>query len=293
MDVALALAAALFFAGGTVLQGRIAATASDDEALKAGFLLRLARRPQWLAGIALDGLGFVCQAIALAVGRLVVVQPLLAASVVFALPLGARLDRKRVGRRELTAALAVTAGLAVFLVAGDPEGGVDNPGATAWIASFAAVAIVCAVLVAAGRRAAPSRKAALFGTAAGVLFGLSAALTKTVVEQLDDGILSVLGDWHLYALLAVGYASMTLSQTSLSTGALGAAVSTQMALDPVASLLLGTLAFQEEIHDSALGVVAALAGVVVMLAGLVVLAAAEQEGGQASSEESSAKRSVV
>jgi drug/metabolite transporter (DMT)-like permease len=293
VDVALALAAALFFAGGTVLQGRVAATASDDEALKAGFLLRLARRPQWLAGIALDGLGFVCQAIALAVGRLVVVQPLLAASVVFALPLGARLDHKRVGRRELVAAVAVTAGLGAFLIAGDPTGGREDATATAWIASFAIAGALCAALVLAARGAPPARKAAMIGTAAGILFGLSAALTKAVVEQLDEGVLEIFDDWRLYALIVVGYTSMTLSQASLQTGALGAAVSTQMALDPVASVLLGTLAFDEEIHDSALGIAAALVALAVMLAGLVVLAAAEQEGGQASSGESSAKRSVV
>ena len=41
MAVVLALLAALLFAGGTVLQQKVAETASEDEALKAGFLLRL------------------------------------------------------------------------------------------------------------------------------------------------------------------------------------------------------------------------------------------------------------
>ncbi len=88
----LALAAALFFALGTVLQQRVAASASAEEAAKLGFLLRLARRPAWLAGIASDAAGFVCHAAALAAGRLVVVQPILATSLVFALPIGAWLD---------------------------------------------------------------------------------------------------------------------------------------------------------------------------------------------------------
>lgn len=80
MAVLVALAAALCFAAGTMLQQKVAAQASDDEAVIAGFLVRLAREPLWLAGIAVDGLGFVFQALSLKVGQPAVVQPLLAAT---------------------------------------------------------------------------------------------------------------------------------------------------------------------------------------------------------------------
>jgi drug/metabolite transporter (DMT)-like permease len=294
MAILLALAAALLFAAGTVLQQKVAATASGDEALKAGFLLRLARRPLWLAGIALDAGGFVCQAVALGVGRLVVVQPILATSVVFALPLGNRLSGQHIHRREVVAALAVTAGLGVFLVVADPNGGRDDATTTAWIVSFVVVAVVCAVLVTAGSRAGPAGKATLLGTATGVLFGLSAALTKAVVERLDDGVLAVVGDWQLYALIVVGWVSMTLSQASLQTGRLAPAMATQMVLDPITSLLLGTLAFQERIHTSPAGLAGSIAAIAVMLGGLVVLASAGQgETQPPSSSESEANRAVV
>ena len=272
MDIVLALVAALMFSLGTVLQQREAANVPDDEAMQAGLLLRLARRPVWLAGIAADGIGFLAQAGALAIGRLVVVQPLLATSVVFALPLGAWLEHRRVGRRELTAAFAVTAGVGIFLVVANPTGGVEDASVTAWIVSGAIAAVICAALIVAARGKPAAPKAALLGTAAGILFGLSAGLTKAVVEQLDDGLLQVFEHWHVYALLVVGWASMTLSQASLQTGALAPAVATQMSLDPVTSLLLGTLAFKEEIHDSTAGVILALAGIGLMIVGLAVLA---------------------
>jgi hypothetical protein len=83
--VILALGSAFLFAAGLVVQQKIAATTSSADALRFGFVLRLARRPQWLTGLGLDAGGFLCQAAALAVGRLVVVQPILATSVVFAL----------------------------------------------------------------------------------------------------------------------------------------------------------------------------------------------------------------
>jgi drug/metabolite transporter (DMT)-like permease len=294
MAVALALLAALLFAGGTVLQQKVAETASEDEALKAGFLLRLARRPQWLAGIALDAGGFVCQAIALGLGRLVVVQPILATSVVFALPLGNRLTGQHIGRREVIAALAVAAGLAVFLVVADPSGGRDDATATAWIVSFAVIGVVCAALVAAGLRAGPGPKATLFGIATGILFGLSAALTKTCVERVDEGVLGLLGDWELYALIVVGWVGMTLCQASLQTGRLASAMATQMVLDPVTSVLLGTLAFDETIHTSAAGLVGSLVALVVMLTGLVVLATSASGAQTPSSPaDSAANRAVV
>lgn len=272
MDVALALTAALLFSLGTVLQQQEAAKATEAEARGAGFLLRLARRPRWLAGIAADALGFVAQAAALGVGRIVVVQPLLATSVVFSLPLGARLEHKPVSRPEVLAALVVTLGLGAFLVLADPAGGVENPPASAWIVSFGVAAVVCGALTVSARGRSPVHRAALLGTAAGILFALSAALTKATVEQLDDGVLSVFEHWQLYALAVVGYVSMTLSQSSLQAGALAPAVATQMALDPVASVLLGTLAFDETIHEDTAVLLAALAAFAVMIAGIAFLA---------------------
>jgi drug/metabolite transporter (DMT)-like permease len=280
MAVVLALAAALCFSLGTVLQGQVAATASEEDARRAGFLLRLARRPRWLAGIAADALGFVAQAIALAIGRLVVVQPLLATSVVFSLPLGAKLGGRRVVRRDMLAALAVTAGLGVFLAVADPSGGREDATAAAWVISFAATAVICAALALAARGRAPARRAGLIGAAAGILFGLSAALTKATVERVDEGVLDVLLDWHLYALIVVGYASMSLSQSSLQTGTLAPSVATQMSLDPIASLLLGIFAFDETVHEDTAGLIAALAAFAVMIVGIVTLAAAEQETGE-------------
>jgi drug/metabolite transporter (DMT)-like permease len=272
MAIPLALAAALLFSLGTVLQQQVAATASEEEARGAGFLLRLARQPRWLGGIVADGLGFVAQAAALGLGRIVVVQPLLATSVVFALPLGARFEHKPVSRPEILGALAVTAGLGAFLVLADPGGGVNNASATAWVVSFAVAAVLCSALTLSARGRAPVHRASLLGTAAGILFALSAALTKATVEQLDDGVLAVFAHWQLYALVVVGYVSMTLSQASLQAGALAPAVATQMALDPVASLFLGTLAFEETIHDDTGTLLAALVAFAVMIGGIAFLA---------------------
>ena len=69
-------------------------------------------------------------------------------------------------------------------------------------------------------------------------------------------VLSVFTHWHLYALIAIGYISLTLNQLALSTGALAPAIATSMAFDPIASVVIGVTLLQETIHESPLGVAA-------------------------------------
>ena len=274
MDVALALAAAFFFALGLVLQEK-AASEQPDETVGAGFLVRLVRQPIWLLGLAMQGVGFVAQAIALGVGRMVVVQPLLVASIVFALPLGRLIEKRTIERAEWIGAAMVTGGLAVLLITSKPAAGDDDASLLAWAViggGAAGVAVVLFVL-AQGRR--PEVRAGLLGTASGILFGLGAALTKTAVSLLDDGIGAVFGDWHVYALVLVSIAAFWLEQAALQTGALAVAVATTMAFDPLSSLVFGIGLFDEALHEGLLGYVAAAALLGVTLSGLVILARAK------------------
>ena len=128
-----------------------------------------------------------------------------------------------------------------------------------------------------GAVCAVCRRGALrLGIATGVLFGLSAALTKATVERLDDGVLHALLDWHAFALVIVGFVSVALSQASLRAGSLGTAVAAQMSLDAISSLFIGVFAFGESLHTSAIGGAGALAGVALAIAGIAVLAAATE-----------------
>ena len=72
----------------------------------------------WLLGIGADVVGVALQILALRVGALAVVQPLLVIGLVIALVLRARLGG-RVGRREITWAVVLTASLAGLLLVAD------------------------------------------------------------------------------------------------------------------------------------------------------------------------------
>ena len=276
MDIALALIAALLFALGTVLQQR-AGLEKPSEGGSSGLLLRMARRPVWLFGILADAFGFIAQAAALGVGRLAVVQPLLVSSVVFALPLGARLTGQRVRRIDIGAAFLVVAALIAFLTIANPSGGHDDAPLGEWLVAGGACALVCAPLVLLARRGTPPRRAALLGIVTGVLFALSAALTKVVVDELDDGIFEIFVSWHLYALIAVGYTSMTFNQLALNTGALAPAVATSMAFDPIASVVLGVTLLDESLNTSPLEAAGTALAFAAALVGMAILARSQAQ----------------
>lgn len=273
MEILLALAAALLFALGSVLQQKAGLDNPETgEGSGAGLLVRMAKRPVWLAGVAADALGFVGQAVALTIGRLAVVQPLLATSMVFALPLGARLTGQRVSRSDVGAAVLVCVSLVAFLVVANPTGGRDDAPLGQWLVAGAVCGGFCVPLVLAAMRARPAIKAALLGCATGILFGLSAALTKAVGDQFEEGVLTVLVDWHLYALIVIGYVSMTFNQMALSTGVLAPALATSMAIDPIASVVLGTTLLEESLHESTLGIIATVFSLAAAIAGMAILA---------------------
>src|SRR5215208_8124005 len=150
MEVVLAFGSAAVFALGIVLQQRVVMDAPEAREASAGILFRLAQHPVWLAGIAAYGIAFGLQAAALGVGKLVVVQPILATTIVFALPLGVWLSAQRITRRDVIAAFVVTAGLALFLLFADPSGGRNDAPIGQWIVAGAVVIGLAAGLAAAG-----------------------------------------------------------------------------------------------------------------------------------------------
>ena len=276
MEIVLSLVSAMLFALGTVLQQR-AGVSAPSEGAPSGLLLRMARRPAWMVGIVSDGLGFIAQAAALGIGRLAVVQPLLVISLVFALPLGVRFSSQRIHRREVVAAVLVVVGLAAFLTLARPAGGRSEAPLRDWLFVGLGCTAVCAPLALLGRHGLAPRRAAWLGTSAGILFALTAALTKAVVDDLQVGLIHVITSWELYALAGIGYVSMTLNQLALNTGALAATLGTSTAADPVVSVLLGLVLFRESLHVSGLGAVTTVLALVLVLVGVAVLARAQEQ----------------
>jgi drug/metabolite transporter (DMT)-like permease len=268
----LALVAAFFFALAATLQQKGALEMGSVSLGSPSSLLALARQKWWLAGTLALLCGYGFQAVALANGRLAVIQPLLVTTIVFALPLGYFLTEQVVTRREIVGAAVVVAGLAVFTVVGQAADGNDNAPASEWAVAVVVFSAIAGALLLAGGSGSLVRKAALYGASAGVLFGLSAALCKPTVEILgDSGVSAVLTSWELYAFAAAGIIAFVVQQVSLATGKLAASVATVSVCNPIVGIVIGTLLLDERLAEPTWHKVVAYLGLGVALVGAVLI----------------------
>ncbi len=274
MAVFLALLAACAFALGNVLQqkGALEAPAEADDPR---FFVQILRRPVWLAGMASQASGWALQAAALDRGSLVQVQSLTAMSLVIALPLGARFTDQQISRRVMLGAVAMVAGIVLFLTAGSPAGSTSEPDAAAWWSAGIVTVLVVGVLANAGRHRSGAARALLYGSAAGVGFGLQAAVTKVFVTLIGKGIGAILTSWTIYVLIGSAAAGFILQQSALKTGVLAPAMASSNAVTLFVSVVLGITVFGETLARGDGRLIPAVLGLAVAVVGIVLLAGSE------------------
>jgi hypothetical protein len=225
--------------------------------------LRLVRRPLWWAGTLSDTGGFAAQAAALGVGSLVLVQPLMVTTLLFALPLSARWSHRRLDRADWLWALLLAVALAVFVISGTPTAGDDRAGLRQWLPAAAVLGVLLGgCLIGAAFTRGPVR-ALLLGVATGVAYGVGAALTKGAVSLLGDGPVALLTSWVTYLLVAVLVGGTLLQQSAFQAGALAASLPAITVGEPVIAVVLGVAVLKEQVHAD---------GAEWVLLGLVVVA---------------------
>jgi hypothetical protein len=174
--VLLALAASLCTATASVCQRAGARnTGPAPGGFDARLIVRLARQPTWLLGIAAMIGGFVFQLTALHFGELGLVQPILAAELLFVFGYMAVAGSRQPNLRDWLAVVGMSAGIGVFLRLAAPSGGrLHAPGSSWLLAGLVTGGVVLAALAVAyglcGRRGASrSRRAAVLGSATGIV----------------------------------------------------------------------------------------------------------------------------
>ncbi len=247
LAIALAITAAGTFAVANVVQQRVAARLRSDAAFDTAVLVHLIRRPMWLAGLALVIVSLSLQATALGLGRLVIIEPVLASSLLFALALAAWADHRRMRPMEWLAALATFAGLVVFLSVAQPSGGQSTakPGQLG-LAAIAAVVIAVGAAVLA-TRLSPLRRALTLGIGGGIAAGVTDALTKTVAALAGAHQLGIFADVRLYLLIVIGLLTYTMQQNGYRAAGLAAFLPVFSVLDPAVGSFLGLVLYHEHL----------------------------------------------
>lgn len=270
--VVAALAAACAFGVSSVLMFRAASRAPREDILQLRLITRLSRNPMWTAGVALQAVSYGIQAVALAFGPLVLVQPLAATDLLFALPLLAYMRRQRVRRRQLVGAFLVAAGVAAFLVISPPTSGLVAPPIRSWLLPAGVVA--AAVVIASGlaMRGKGNTRTTLLAVAAGADFALLDALSKSFVGLIRrDGLALTVLRWEPYALLCVGIVGLVLSQSAFQSGPLAVSLPVIDTLEPTGAVVIGALVFEEHVAASPALLAVQLCGAAAALLGIFIL----------------------
>ncbi|WP_443062347.1 DMT family transporter [Streptomyces sp. NBC_00386] len=233
---------------GTAFQRKAASRVSEGGGLR--LIIRLARQPPWLIGIAGVIGAALFQALALANGPLSLVQPLFILELPFALMIAVPLLHRRLSRAGWQAVAGVVAGLGLVLLSAAPSGARSDASMARWIPVLVLClgAVAAAVVVARPGRP-PLFRAAMLGTASAISNALTAALLKSAVGTLDDdGFVAFLGVWQTYGFALTGITAVLLLENALQAGPLAASQPALTIGDATLSLVLGVTLFDETIR---------------------------------------------
>jgi hypothetical protein len=254
--VACGLGAAALFAAGTTLQYRAAKPAPYregvyDEPRRHSTWRATINSPYWLSGTTLLGAGVGLHALALHEGPLTLVQPLLVAAVLFALPASRYAGGPKIGAADMRWAAVLVAGLATFLVtatpASQPARDIDTGPALGAFGLSVVGVVICVLLARRGRDHAPATG---YGAAAGIALAGSAALMKACTDLATKGLPTLVGSWQLYALIAVGGSALALSQIAYRAGPMTAGLPAINVVNPLVSVIIGWAVFDETFRTS-------------------------------------------
>ncbi len=275
----LALAAALFIAVGDVIHQRSARGVTDRKVGDLDLFLRLLRDGRWWLGTGVAACGFALQAAALGLGSVLLVQALLVTSLLFALPINARLTRRHVTRWEWLWAALLAGSVGVIVTVGNPTAGQARGSLDTWLGVAAVLGSVLLLCLVGARAWSGAVSAVLLGAVSGALWGVFAVLTKAVVHRLDvtswAGAEELLSTPELYAWVLVAIGGTAFQQASFRAGALTASLPTMTVAEPMVAAVLGVVVLGESLQPGDAGWFTLIVAVTVMVVSTVSLARGE------------------
>ena len=272
----IALCAALASAIGDVIRQRSAQEITDKEVGHLELFRLSVRDARWWLG----GMGAIAnyslQAAALALGSVMLVTALQVTSLLFALPIYARLARHRVTRWEWFWAVALAGALAVLVTVGDPGTGSSRGSLGTWAAVAVVMGPILVACVLGARIWADSTIApVLLAVVAGSSLALFALLTKGAIGAVSGGFGAFLRAPESYCLIPAALAGMIFQQSAFRAGALTASLPTVTVAKPVVASMLGVFVLGETLNTSGPRVVTLLTAGVLVAVATVALARGE------------------
>ena len=272
----IALCAALASAIGDVIRQRSAQEITDKEVGHLELFRLSVRDPRWWLG----GMGAIAnyslQAGALALGSVMLVTALQVTSLLFALPIYARLAHHRVTRWEWFWAVTLAGALAVLVTVGDPGTGSSRGSLGTWAAVAVVMGPILVACVLGARIWADSTIApVLLAVVAGSSLALFALLTKGAIGAVSGGFGAFLRAPESYCLIPAALAGMIFQQSAFRAGALTASLPTVTVAKPVVASMLGVVVLGETLNTSGPRVLTLLTAGVLVAVATIALARGE------------------
>jgi drug/metabolite transporter (DMT)-like permease len=262
------LLASVLFNVGIALQALEARTTPAEEGLHASLLVRLLRRPRWVIGLLLGGLGVVFEVIAFANAPFVVIEPLLAAGLLVLLVIGAKDLGERPGPWTVAGVIAIIAGTAL-IAWGAPEHSEQHRGPVTVVVVMAALVAVSLVPFALRGSRFDTAMGANLGSACG--FGATNVATKLMADDLPGGHWIKAGAWAAVAAFA-GIGATISGMTALQRRPATTVVPISTAVQTFLPIALEPLFLTENWREAELEGLVLVAGLVVMVFGTVMVA---------------------
>ena len=268
----LGVGAACLLGLGFVLQQHAAQRAPRSDILSYRLLLRLMRQPEWLLGIAFMVGGQVLSAMALSAGRISLVEPLLATNLLFAMLLARSITGQRLGRSGWGGVLLLAAGVTAFITSGEPTGGGTEAGVLRHWLVFGVVAGVALLLVSIARRLPLFEEATLLALAAGLLYGLQDALTRTAGQRFKHGGLALLmSSWQTWTVVAIGVIGLILVQSAFESAPLRMSLPALTAAQPLAGIACGVGFLGDRLRLTPGALAGEAVGLVCIVLGVIII----------------------
>jgi drug/metabolite transporter (DMT)-like permease len=262
LGVGIALIGALGYAVGAAVQ--------QHEAVIHGATARLMRLPRWWIGGVIGFTGACLHAVALSFASLVIVQPISVATLVFAVPLAAGLNGRRPRRAEIVGSVAVAAGLLGLMVLVPARDVTPVLSDRAGLGLIACVGVVVAVSLLVARWAGGPVKALLMAVGSGAVTATVSTFVRVVGGGLH-GDLHRLLHWFTVAIPVLLVCAVVLLQKSYAVGYFGIAYAGVQVVDPVTSVIAGSVLLGEALPSGAGNVVPALIAAAALIAGTITL----------------------
>jgi len=270
--VVVAIGAAMLFAVANNVQRGAASAVPHEDGGPVRLLLRLLATPRWLAGSTAAVVALGLQAWALTQGGVILVQAVIASTLVFSLALEAGFERRVPATVQLVGAVLVVGGITLLVAIGKPGAGGEFHTVGRAVLTMAVVGLVGGgALWRAKHRPKGRRTAIALGASAGICFALDAVFLRGLAGALSpfDGLtLAINGSGFVFASIL----GNLVIQRAFQIAPLRHVLPAMAAAEPLTAVTVARFVFDERLRSGPVGTLAVAGGLLLMVVGVVLCA---------------------